>query len=168
MAYSVLLKNLTFGGILFLGGKDVIGSGGKIIQDIIKECNEVKIDIEQDGRVFIMHSETCWINKAIQIIQDLTKEAKVGDIYEAKVVKIMKFGAFVELWPGYEGLVHISQLARERVAKVEDVVREGDEIVVKVMGFDEKGKVLLSRKEVLSPAPEQKEAEQTAPAEENE
>ena len=148
--------------------KDVIGSGGKIIQDIIKECNEVKIDIEQDGRVFIMHSETCWINKAIQIIQDLTKEAKVGDIYEAKVVKIMKFGAFVELWPGYEGLVHISQLARERVAKVEDVVREGDEIVVKVMGFDEKGKVLLSRKEVLSPAPEQKEAEQTAPAEENE
>ena len=148
--------------------KDVIGSGGKIIQDIIKECNEVKIDIEQDGRVFIMHSETCWINKAIQIIQDLTKEAKVGDIYEAKVVKIMKFGAFVELWPGYEGLVHISQLARERVAKVEDVVREGDEIVVKVMGFDEKGKVLLSRKEVLSPAPEQKEAEQTAPAEDNE
>ena len=148
--------------------KDVIGSGGKIIQDIIKECNEVKIDIEQDGRVFIMHSETCWINKAIQIIQDLTKEAKVGDIYEAKVVKIMKFGAFVELWPGYEGLVHISQLARERVAKVEDVVREGDEIVVKVMGFDEKGKVLLSRKEVLSPAPEQKETEQTAPAEENE
>ena len=148
--------------------KDVIGSGGKIIQDIIKECNEVKIDIEQDGRVFIMHSETCWIDKAIQIIQDLTKEAKVGDIYEAKVVKIMKFGAFVELWPGYEGLVHISQLARERVAKVEDVVREGDEIVVKVMGFDEKGKVLLSRKEVLSPSTENKETEKSETSVENE
>ena len=131
--------------------KDVIGSGGKIIQDIIKECNDVKIDIEQDGRVFVMHAETEWIDKAIAIIEDLTKEAKVGEVYQAKVVKIMKFGAFVELWPGYEGLVHISQLALERVAKVEDVVREGDEIVVKVMGFDEKGKVLLSRKEVLAP-----------------
>ena len=129
--------------------KDVIGSGGKIIQEIIKDCNEVKIDIEQDGRVFVMHSESEWIDKAIATIEELTKEAKVGEVYQVKVVKIMKFGAFVELWPGYEGLVHISQLAKERVAKVEDVVREGDEIVVKVMGFDEKGKVLLSRKEVL-------------------
>ena len=132
--------------------KDVIGSGGKIIQDIIKECNDVKIDIEQDGRVFVMHSDVEWIDKAIAIIEDLTKEAKVGEIYQVKVVKIMKFGAFVELWPGYEGLVHISQLDTKRVEKVEDVVREGDEIVVKVMGFDEKGKVLLSRKEVLQAA----------------
>ena len=141
--------------------KDVIGSGGKIIQEIIKDCNEVKIDIEQDGRVFVMHSESEWIDKAIAIIEDLTKEAKVGEVYQVKVVKIMKFGAFVELWPGYEGLVHISQLAKERVAKVEDVVREGDEIVVKVMGFDEKGKVLLSRKEVLggSKEPEQENQE---------
>ena len=129
--------------------KDVIGSGGKIIQDIIKECNDVKIDIEQDGRVFIMHAETKYIDQAIAIIEDLTKEAKVGEIYQVKVVKIMKFGAFVELWPGYEGLVHVSQLDTKRVDKVEDVVREGDEIVVKVLGFDEKGKVLLSRKEVL-------------------
>ena len=141
--------------------KDVIGSGGKIIQEIIKDCNEVKIDIEQDGRVFVMHSESEWIDKAIATIEELTKEAKTGEIYQAKVVKIMKFGAFVELWPGYEGLVHISQLAKERVAKVEDVVREGDEIVVKVMGFDEKGKVLLSRKEVLggSKEPEQEKQE---------
>ena len=147
--------------------KDVIGSGGKIIQDIIKECNEVKIDIEQDGRVFVMHAETSWIDKAIEIIKSLTKEAKVGEIYEVKVVKVMKFGAFVELWPGYEGLVHISQLAQERVAKVEDVVREGDEIVVKVMGFDEKGKVLLSRKEVLAPkATEEKEVKEEAQKEE--
>ena len=130
--------------------KDVIGSGGKIIQDIIKECNDVKIDIEQDGRVFVMHSDSEWIDKAIKIIEDLTKEAKVGEVYQVKVVKIMKFGAFVELWPGYEGLVHISQLDVKRVEKVEDVVREGDEIVVKVLGFDDKGKVLLSRKEVLT------------------
>ena len=129
--------------------KDVIGAGGKIIQDIIKECNEVKIDIEQDGRVFVMHAESQWINKAIEIIQNLTKEAQVGEIYEAKVVKNAKFGCFVELWPGYEGLVHISQLAIDRVEKTEDVVREGDEIVVKVIGFDENGKVKLSRKEVL-------------------
>lgn len=129
--------------------RDVIGSGGKIIQDIIKECNDVKIDIEQDGRVFIMHAESDWIDKAIQIIESLTKEAKVGEIYNATVVKVMKFGAFVELWPGYEGLVHISNLAPTRVAKVEDVVREGDEIIVKVIGFDEKGKLMLSRKDAL-------------------
>ena len=94
--------------------RDVIGSGGKIIQDIIKECNDVKIDIEQDGRIFIMHPETEYIDKAMRIIENLTKEAKVGEIYKATVVKNMKFGAFVELWPGYEGLVHISNLAKER------------------------------------------------------
>ncbi|MDD4243719.1 MAG: polyribonucleotide nucleotidyltransferase [Bacilli bacterium] len=129
--------------------RDVIGSGGKIIQDIIKECNDVKIDIEQDGRIFIMHPETEYIDKAMRIIENLTKEAKVGEIYKATVVKNMKFGAFVELWPGYEGLVHISNLAKERVNKVEDVVREGDEIIVKVIGFDDKGKVMLSRKDAL-------------------
>ena len=147
--------------------RDVIGSGGKVITEIIEKCNNVKIDIEQDGRVFVMHAETSWIDKAIEIIKSLTKEAKVGEIYEVKVVKVMKFGAFVELWPGYEGLVHISQLAQERVAKVEDVVREGDEIVVKVMGFDEKGKVLLSRKEVLAPkATEEKEVKEETQKEE--
>lgn len=130
--------------------RDVIGSGGKVIQDIIKECNEVKIDIEQDGRVFIMHAETEWIDKAIQKIEALTKEAKVGEIYQATVVKNMKFGCFVELWPGYEGLVHISNLDTSRVEKVEDIVREGDEIVVKVIGFDDKGKVMLSRKDAIA------------------
>ncbi|MBQ8292717.1 MAG: polyribonucleotide nucleotidyltransferase [Bacilli bacterium] len=130
--------------------RDVIGSGGKVIQDIIKECNEVKIDIEQDGRVFIMHPETEWIDKAIAKIEALTKEAKVGEIYQATVVKNMKFGCFVELWPGYEGLVHISNLDTSRVEKVEDIVREGDEIVVKVIGFDDKGKVMLSRKDAIS------------------
>ncbi len=130
--------------------RDVIGSGGKVIQDIIKECNEVKIDIEQDGRVFVMHAETEWIDKAIEKIESLTKEAKVGEIYQATVVKNMKFGCFVELWPGYEGLVHISNLDTSRVEKVEDIVREGDEIVVKVIGFDDKGKVMLSRKDAIS------------------
>ena len=94
-------------------------------------------------------------------------EPEIGERYTGTVLRIMQFGAFVELWPGYEGLVHISQLARERVAKVEDVVREGDEIVVKVMGYDEKGKVLLSRKEVLAPSTENKEAEKVETSEEN-
>ncbi len=129
--------------------RDVIGSGGKVITEIIEKCNNVKIDIEQDGRVFLMHSETEWIDKAIEIIETLTKEAKIGEIYQAKVVKIMNFGAFVELWPGYEGLVHISKLDEKRVEKVEDVVHEGDEIIVKVMGFDDKGKIMLSRKDAL-------------------
>ena len=129
--------------------RDVIGSGGKVITEIIEKCNNVKIDIEQDGRVFLMHSETEWIDKAIEIIESLTKEAKVGEIYQAKVVKIMNFGAFVELWPGYEGLVHISKLDDKRVEKVEDIVHEGDEIIVKVMGFDDKGKIILSRKDAL-------------------
>ena len=136
--------------------RDVIGSGGKVIQDIIKECNDVKIDIEQDGRVFVMHPETEWINKAIAKIESLTKEAQVGEIYQATVVKNMKFGCFVELWPGYEGLVHISNLDTSRVEKVEDIVREGDEIVVKVIGFDDKGKVMLSRKDAIASKKEEK------------
>ena len=129
--------------------RDVIGSGGKVITEIIEKCNNVKIDIEQDGRVFLMHAETEWIDKAMAIIDSLTKEAKVGEIYPAKVVKIMNFGAFVELWPGYEGLVHISKLDEKRVEKVEDVVNVDDEIIVKVMGFDDKGKIILSRKDAI-------------------
>ena len=129
--------------------RDVIGSGGKVITEIIEKCNNVKIDIEQDGRVFVMHSETEWIEKAIKIILDLSRVPEVGTIYQAKVVKIMDFGAFVELWPGCEGLVHISALEDRRVAKVEDVVQLGDEIIVKLMKIDEKGKLVLSRKDAL-------------------
>lgn len=129
--------------------RDVIGSGGKIIQDIIEKCNDVKIDIEQDGRVFVMHSEMEWIDKAIQIIENLTREPEIGKIYQVKVVKIVDFGAFVELWPGCEGLVHISELDVKRVAKVEDVVHVGDEIVIKLLKIDDKGKLVLSRKAVL-------------------
>lgn len=129
--------------------RDVIGSGGKIIQDIIEKCNDVKIDIEQDGRVFVMHSEMEWIDKAIQIIENLTREPEVGKIYQVRVVKIVDFGAFVELWTGCEGLVHISELDVKRVAKVEDVVHVGDEIVIKLLKIDDKGKLVLSRKAVL-------------------
>lgn len=145
--------------------RDVIGSGGKVIQEIIEKCNDVKIDIEQDGRVFVMHSEMKWINKAIEIIENLTREPVVGQIYPVKVVKIVDFGAFVELWPGCEGLVHISELDLKRVAKVEDVVHVGDEIVIKLLKIDDKGKLVLSRKAVLKqnvkPSSEEEKPENT-------
>lgn len=145
--------------------RDVIGSGGKVIQEIIEKCNDVKIDIEQDGRVFVMHSEMEWINKAIEIIENLTREPVVGQIYHVKVVKIVDFGAFVELWPGCEGLVHISELDLKRVAKVEDVVHVGDEIVIKLLKIDDKGKLVLSRKAVLKqnvkPSSEEEKPENT-------
>ena len=145
--------------------RDVIGSGGKVIQEIIEKCNDVKIDIEQDGRVFVMHSEMEWIYKAIEIIENLTREPVVGQIYPVKVVKIVDFGAFVELWPGCEGLVHISELDLKRVAKVEDVVHVGDEIVIKLLKIDDKGKLVLSRKAVLKqnvkPSSEEEKPENT-------
>ncbi|HRX45423.1 MAG TPA: polyribonucleotide nucleotidyltransferase, partial [Acholeplasmataceae bacterium] len=130
--------------------RDVIGAGGKIISQIIEDNNQVKIDIEQDGRVFLMHSETKWIESAAEKILALVKEAKVGEIYEGIVTRVEKFGCFVELWPGAEGLVHISRLAKERVEKVESVVSVGDQIVVKCIGIDEKGRIDLSRKDALS------------------
>lgn len=129
--------------------KDVIGSGGKTITQIIEDCNNVKIDIEQDGRVFVMHSEKEWILKAVNTIELLVKEVELNQIYEGKVVRIEKFGAFVELWPGTEGLVHISKLAKERVETVESVVSIGDVILVKVIKIDEKGRVDLSRRDAL-------------------
>lgn len=146
--------------------RDVIGSGGKVIQEIIEKCNDVKIDIEQDGRVFVMHAESEWINKAIQIIEDITREPVVGEIYPVKVVKIVDFGAFVELWPGCEGLVHISELDLKRVGKVEDIVHVGDEIVIKLLKIDDKGKLVLSRKAVLKqnePKPSKEETEVNQP-----
>jgi polyribonucleotide nucleotidyltransferase len=129
--------------------RDVIGSGGKIISQIIEDCNQVKIDIEQDGRVFLMHSDMMWIKKAKAMIENLTKEAEIGKIYEGTVVRVEKFGCFVELWKGTEGLVHISKLAKERVEKVESVVSVGDVILVKCIGIDDKGRIDLSRKDAL-------------------
>ncbi|MFA6843107.1 MAG: polyribonucleotide nucleotidyltransferase, partial [Bacilli bacterium] len=129
--------------------RDIIGSGGKVINDIIEKCNNVKIDIEQDGKVYIMHMDRKYALQAKQKILDITREAEPGEIYTGKVVKIVDFGAFVQLWPGCEGLVHISELEYKRVNKVTDVIQEGDEIVVKVLSIDNSGKIKLSRKAAL-------------------
>ena len=129
--------------------RDVIGSGGKIISQIIEENDQVKIDIEQDGRIFLMHHDSKTIETVSEKILDLVREAKVGEIYEGKVKRIEKFGCFVELWPGTEGLVHISKLAKERVEKVEDIVSLNDQILVKCIKIDDKGRVDLSRKDAL-------------------
>ena len=129
--------------------KDVIGKGGDTINGIIDETG-VKIDIDQDGKVSIASADAEMIKKAIKIIEDLTKEVKVGEVYLGKVVRIEKFGAFVNLIKGKDGLVHISQLANDRVNKVEDVVKLGDEILVKVTEIDKQGRLNLSRKAMLN------------------
>lgn len=129
--------------------RDVIGPGGKIINKIIEETG-VKIDIEQDGRVFIASTNEEMNNKARSIIEGIVKEVVIGEIYIGTVKRIEKFGAFVEILPGKDGLVHISQLSTERVAKVEDVVSIGDTITVKVTEIDPQGRVNLSRKVVLT------------------
>ncbi|MFA5466460.1 MAG: S1 RNA-binding domain-containing protein, partial [Candidatus Izemoplasmatales bacterium] len=129
--------------------REIIGSGGKTISSIIEQCNDVKIDIEQNGRVTIMHQDIFFIEKAQKMIENIIREVEVGEVYQGKVVRIEKFGAFVELWPGQDGLVHIRNLAKEHIGKVEDVVKMGDIITVKVIGVDDKGRVDLSRKAVL-------------------
>ena len=138
--------------------KDVIGRGGDVITKIIQDAsgvvsvndkNAVKIDIEDDGRVILYHSDYAVIDKAIALIEDVVREVEEGQIYTAKVVKIESFGCFVEVWPGCEGLVHISKLAKERVEKTEDVVKLGDEIVVKFIGTDNKGRLNFSRKDAM-------------------
>lgn len=129
--------------------KDVIGKGGETINNIIEQTG-VKIDIDQDGNVSIASSDAEMIAKAIEIIEEITKEVEVGQVYLGKVVRIEKFGAFVNLIKGKDGLVHISQLANERVNKVEDVVKLGDEILVKVTEIDDKGRINLSRKALLN------------------
>lgn len=129
--------------------RDVIGAGGKIINKIIEETG-VKIDIEQDGTVFIASSNEEMNQKARQIIEGIVKEVVVGEIYVGTVKRVEKFGAFVEILPNKEGLVHISQLAAERVVKTEDVVKVGDQITVKVTEIDQQGRVNLSRKAVLA------------------
>ncbi|MDK2563316.1 polyribonucleotide nucleotidyltransferase [Romboutsia sedimentorum] len=135
--------------------RDVIGPGGKIITKIIDETG-VKIDIEQDGEVFIGGIDPEMIALAQKRITDIVAEAEVGQTYKGKVSRIMNFGAFVEVLPGKEGLLHISHISHERVAKVEDVLNVGDEVEVKVTEIDEKGRVNLSRK-VLLPKPERVE-----------
>ncbi len=146
--------------------KDVIGRGGEMITKIICEAsgvsevtniNAVKVDLEDDGRVIIYHTDQEIIDKTRKMIEDITREVEVGKIYNAKVVKVEDFGAFVEIWPGCEGLVHISQLAKDRVEKVSDVVKVGDEIIVKALGTDKKGRQNFSRKDAIkSPSNEEK------------
>ena len=126
--------------------KDVIGPGGKVIKKITEESG-AKIDIEEDGTVYVAAADQASANKAIEAINAITAEPEIGKIYTGKVTRLMNFGAFVEFMPGREGLVHISQLAKERVEKVEDVVNVGDEIVVKLVEIDAKGRMNLSRKE---------------------
>ncbi len=138
--------------------RDVIGRGGEMITKIICEASHVsdvnsvgavKVDLEDDGRVIIYHTDKEVIEKTAAMIEDVAREVEKGKIYEATVVKVEDFGCFVQVWPGCEGLVHISQLAKERVQKTEDVVKIGDVLLVKCLGYDKKGKLNFSRKEAL-------------------
>jgi len=146
--------------------KDVIGRGGEMITKIICDCsnvtevndvNAVKVDLEDDGRVIIYHTDKDIIEKTRKMIEDIAREVEVGKDYMAKVVKIEDFGCFVEVWPGCEGLVHVSQLSHERVDKAGDVVNLGDEIMVKALGPDKKGRQNFSRKDCLPKPKEKKE-----------
>jgi polyribonucleotide nucleotidyltransferase len=129
--------------------RSVIGSGGKVINKIIADTG-TKIDIEESGTIYIAAPDSESGKKAMRIIEGIVKDVEAGDVYLGKVTRIMPFGAFVEILPGKEGLVHISKLSKEHVAKVEDVVKVGDEILVKVTDIDKQGRINLSHKAVLS------------------
>ena len=126
--------------------RDVIGPGGKVIRGIVEETG-CKIDIEDDGTVLIASADSVAMEKAINAIQGITAEPEIGKIYKGKVRKVVDFGAFVEIFPGTDGLVHISQLSDKRVRRVEDVLNEGDEVMVKVLDVDRSGKIRLSVRE---------------------
>ncbi len=128
--------------------KDVIGAGGKTIREIIDKTG-VRIDIEDSGKVHIASSDKQRADQAIRLIESLTQEAEVGKVYQGVVKKITTYGAFVEIFPGTDGLIHISQLAKERVENVSDVLSEGDEVWVKIIEVDRQGRIKLSRKEAL-------------------
>jgi polyribonucleotide nucleotidyltransferase len=132
--------------------RDVIGSGGKVINKIIADTG-VKIDIEDSGLVMVASNNAEGMKKALEIIHNLTREIKIGEVFKGKVNRIMDFGAFVELTPGHDGLCHISELSWSRVGRVEDVVKVGDELEVKVVEVDHMGRINLSHK-VLLPRPE--------------
>ena len=145
--------------------KDVIGRGGEMITKIILDASNVKtvndkdavkVDLEDDGRVIIYHTDQNVIDKTAEMIKNIVREVEDGKTYTGKVVKVEDFGCFVELWSGCEGLVHVSQLAHERVEKTSDVVKVGDEIIVKSLGYDNRGRLNLSRKDAL-PKPKKKE-----------
>jgi polyribonucleotide nucleotidyltransferase len=131
--------------------REIIGPGGKVIRGIVQETG-VKMDVEDDGTVRIASSDEAASRRAVEMVQRITAEPEIGKIYRGTVRKIMDFGAFVEIFPGTDGLVHISQLAPERVNRVTDVLNEGDEVMVKVLEIDKQGKIKLSRKEALEEA----------------
>ena len=137
--------------------RDVIGPGGKVIRSIIEQTG-VKIDVSDDGKVNVASADEASANKAIQMIKDITAEAEMGKIYLGKVVRLADFGAFVEIFPGTDGLLHISEVAEHRIRDVRDELKEGDQLLVKVIGIDGQ-KVKLSRKAVLR---EQREKKETA------
>jgi polyribonucleotide nucleotidyltransferase len=128
--------------------KDVIGPGGKMIKSIVMETG-AKIDIDDTGKVSIASPDEDAAQRAVEIIKDITREPELDKLYMGTVRKIMDFGAFVEIFPGTDGLVHVSQLAKERVENVRDVLKEGDQVLVKVIGIERDGKIRLSRKEAL-------------------
>jgi polyribonucleotide nucleotidyltransferase len=128
--------------------RDVIGTGGKVIRGIIEQTG-VKIDIEDDGSVHVASPDEESARKAIEIISGIVAEAEVGKVYTGKVKRVADFGAFVEIIPGVDGLLHISQIAERRIAKVTDEINVGDEVVVKVIEIDNQGRIRLSRKEAM-------------------
>lgn len=144
--------------------REVIGPNGKMINKIIEASDDVKIDIEDDGHVVIYHMDRAAINHAADMIRDIVREAKVGDIYEGKVVRIEKFGAFVNLFPGTDGLLHISKINHERVNKVEDVLNIGDTVRVKVTEIDDRGRVNVNAKALLPRPRTEKKEEDAKPA----
>ncbi len=148
--------------------RDVIGPGGKMINEIIEKSNDVKIDIEQDGRVVIYHNDQEAINTAARMIEAIVKKAQKGEIYDAKVVRLEKYGAFVNLFEGTDGLLHVSQISHERVNQPSDVLKIGDIVKVKVTEIDEKGRVNVSAKALLpKPKKEDKEEEKKEEAKDN-
>jgi polyribonucleotide nucleotidyltransferase len=131
--------------------REVIGPGGKVIRGIIAKTG-VKIDVEDDGSIAIASSDEAAAARAVEMIKQITEDVEVGKLYMGKVTRIMDFGAIVEIGPGVDGLVHISQLAAHRVKNVSDEVKEGEEILVKVLEVDRQGKIRLSRKEAMGAA----------------
>ena len=138
--------------------KDVIGRGGEMITkiiceasgvDMVNDIRAVKVDLEDDGKVVIYHTDKEVIDRTAEMIQNIVREVEEGKVYSAKVVSVEEFGCFVQVWPGCEGLVHISKLSKERVEKTEDVVKVGDEILVKAIGTDKKGRLNFSRKDAM-------------------
>ncbi len=134
--------------------RDIIGPGGKTIRAIVEQTG-AQIDVDDAGTVSIASSDARGLQRAIDLIRGLTMEAEVGQFYHGVVKRVVEFGAFVEILPGTDGLIHISELAEERTRKVTDVVNEGDEVVVKVINIDRDGKIRLSRKEALAANPEE-------------